>query len=92
MADLLYLEMNRLDEKYHRAMTKKEVAAELGISLSTMDRRIASATDMPSYKETRTGTLLFPLSAVAEFLTSGLVCSTQSIKLLNDRPQKGGQL
>ena len=45
---------------------KKEVAAELGISLSTMDRRMASATDIPIYKETRTGTLLFPLSAVAE--------------------------
>jgi len=75
MSETLELEMNRLENKYHRAMTKKEVANELCISLSTMDRRIASATDIPSYKETRTGTLLFPLSEVALFLSSGLVRS-----------------
>ena len=75
MSKTLQLEMQRLESKYHRALTKKEVAAELGISLSTINRRIESAIDIPGYKETRTGTLLFPLSSVAVFLSSGLVRS-----------------
>ena len=73
--ETVQLEMNRLENKYHRAMTKREVAEELGISISTMDRRIKQAIDIPRYKETRTGTYLFPLSEVALFLSSDLVRS-----------------
>ncbi len=68
------LEMQRLDEKYHRALTKKEVAHELGgISIKTLDKRLEKAEDIPRYKELRTGRLIFPLSSVAEYLTQGLV-------------------
>ena len=75
MSELTQLEMSRLEGKYHRALVKKEVAREIGISLSTLDRRLEKAQDVPQYKKTKTGTLLFPLSAVALFLTDGLVRS-----------------
>lgn len=68
------LELQRLENKYTRALTKKEVAHELGgISLKTLDRRIAQAIDIPQYKELRTGRVLFPISAVATYLSQGLV-------------------
>lgn len=67
------LEMERLEAKYHRALDKKETAHEIGISLSTLDRRLEKAEDIPQYKKTKTGMILFPLSAVALFLTEDLV-------------------
>ena len=72
---LVELEVNRLEDKYHRALVKKEVAHEMGISLSTLDRRMEKAEDIPQYKVTKTGTFLFPLSAVALYLTEDLVRS-----------------
>lgn len=71
---LIKLEMDRLDEKYHRALTKKEVAHELGgISIKTLDKRIEKSEDIPRYKQLRTGRLMFPLAAVAEYLTGDLI-------------------
>ncbi len=75
MNRLTQLEINRLETKYHRALLKKEVAHEMGISLSTLDRRLEKAEDLPQYKVTKTGTYLFPLSAVALYLTEDLVRS-----------------
>ncbi len=75
MNRLTQLEINRLETKYHRALLKKEVAHEMGISLSTLDRRLENAEDLPQYKVTKTGTYLFPLSAVALYLTEDLVRS-----------------
>ena len=75
MPDLTQLEIQRLEGKYHRALVKKEVAHEMGISVSTLDRRLGKAEDLPLYKVTKTGMLLFPLSAVALYLTEDLVRS-----------------
>lgn len=75
MSELTQLEIDRLESKYHRALCKTEVAHEMGISLSTLDRRIKKAEDLPLYKVTKMGTILFPLSAVALYLTEDLVRS-----------------
>lgn len=66
-------EMLRLEAKYHRALSKKEVAHELGISMNTLNRRLENCEDLPEYKELRTGRLIFPISAVATYLSQDLI-------------------
>jgi len=63
----------RLEAKYGRAITRKEMAHELKISPKTLDRRIAACEDLPEYKELKTGAVIFPLVAVATYLSQGLV-------------------
>lgn len=72
--NLYQTEVARLEAKYHRALSKKEVCHELGnISLKTLERRMEKAVDLPEYKELRTGRIIFPISAVATYLSQGLV-------------------
>ena len=75
MNNLTQLEIDRLESKYHRALVKTEVSHEMVISLATLDRRLEKAEDIPQYKKTKTGMMLFPLSAVALYLTEDLVRS-----------------
>lgn len=70
---VLKLEAARLEDKYHRALDKKEVAHELGISVKTLERRMAQGVDVPQYKELRTKRVLFPIGSVAAYLSQGLV-------------------
>jgi len=63
----------RLEAKYHRALSRKEVAHELGISIKTLERRMEQVADIPQYKELRTGRVLFPISCVATYLSQGLI-------------------
>ena len=63
----------RLEAKYGRALSRKEMAHELKISPKTLDRRIANCEDLPEYKELKTGAVIFPLIAIATYLSQGLV-------------------
>ena len=70
MSEVTALELKRLEDKYTRALKKPELAHELGgISIRTLERRIESAEDIPSYIKTKTGTIIFPISAVAIYLS-----------------------
>lgn len=71
--NLTELEMKRLESKYNKALNITQCASELNISKRTLQRRIESNIDLPMYKEQTGGGVLFPLSAVAQYLTSGLV-------------------
>jgi len=71
--NLTELEMNRLESKYKKALNITQCASELNISKRTLQRRIESNIDLPMYKEQTVGGVLFPLSSVAQYLTSGLV-------------------
>ena len=70
MSEVTALELKRLEDKYTRALKKPELAHELGgISMRTLERRIESAEDIPSYIKTKTGAIIFPISAVAIYLS-----------------------
>lgn len=66
-------EVVRLEAKYGRVLHKKDMATELGISVKVLTERIISGRDIPEYVETASGRHIFPISAVATYLTQGLV-------------------
>ena len=77
MSDIATLELNRLEGKYKRALSKKEMAHELGdISLRTLERRIESAQDVPNYIKTKTGNIVFPIGAVVMYFSERLIRTT----------------
>lgn len=74
MSEITELELQRLEAKYTRALSKKEIAHELGdISIRTLDRRIESAQDIPSYIKSKTGHVVFPISAVVIYFSEQLI-------------------
>ncbi len=74
MNNITELELKRLETKYTRALNKKEMAHELGdISLRTLDRRIESASDIPNYIKSKTGIIMFPISAVVLYFSERLI-------------------
>ena len=57
-------------------LTRGNLAAELGVSLSTIDRLLKEGIGLPSYKRIGMGKrarLIFPLASVAKFLESELI-------------------
>ena len=68
-------EVARLEAKYNKSVLgKAETAKELDISTKTLNRRIASSPiDIPVYKELSNGKIIFPIRAIAEYLTSDLM-------------------
>ena len=74
MSKTTEIELKRLEAKYTRALNKKEMAHELGdISLRTLERRIEAASDIPEYIKTKTGNIMFPISAVVLYFSERLV-------------------
>jgi len=77
MSDIEKLELKRLEDKYTRALSKKDMAHELGeISLRTLERRIESAEDIPNYIKTKTGSVVFPISSVVLYFSERLIRTT----------------
>ncbi|MDM5264516.1 hypothetical protein PF327_09940 [Sulfurovum sp. XTW-4] len=72
---LMNSELQLLKERHQNKsyLIKKEMAVELRISQRTLDRRIKAGVDIPRYKEAKTGRIIFPLSAIAEYYASNLV-------------------
>ena len=65
-------ETQRLEAKYSRALSMDEMAFELHISRRTLYRRMDES-NVPEYLENATGKFIFPISSVAEYLTSNLI-------------------
>lgn len=66
--NILYIE---LKEKYEKSqITREEFAAELGISTSTLDRRIRKGYILKGIKdgESKNSSIYFPLIIVAKYL------------------------
>ena len=63
-----------LVEKYNKStLSKQEIANELGIGLSTLNKYIAEGIGIPEYKKigtSKNSRVLFPIQAVAEYLAS----------------------
>ena len=61
-----------LNNKYHRiTISKVELASELGIGLSTLNKYLAQGIGLPNYKKVGTAKnsrVLFNISDVADFL------------------------
>lgn len=77
MIDTYQENINHLRDKYKKsAITKKELAKELDVSLLTIERRIKAAKGIPRYKRSGDGTkatYIFPIVEVAKFLSSDLI-------------------
>ena len=73
VGDPYQTEVVRLEAKYGRVLSKKEMAHELGISIKTLTERMHKGVDIPEYKETALGRHIFPISAVAAYLSKGLI-------------------
>ncbi len=57
-----------LQKKYNKlGLSRRELAKELGISLSTLDRMIANKEALPKYRKVG-GRYFFPLEEIAKFL------------------------
>ncbi len=65
---------NSLYEKYKKlALSKSELAQELGMGLSTVSKIMAEGMGLPNYKKVgiaKNSRVLFPLADVAEFLSN----------------------
>lgn len=66
-----------LKHKYNKsAINKKELAQELGVSLSTINNNIVKGINLPNYKKAfgsgTGGMVIFPLHEVATFLTQSI--------------------
>jgi len=61
-----------LQQKYNKlALSKSELAQELGMGLSTVSKMMAEGMGLPNYKKVgnaKNSRVLFPLADVAEFL------------------------
>jgi len=66
-----------LTSKYNKvAINRHELANELGVSLSTIDRQLKSRRGLPNFKRMGEGTkarILFPLSEVSIFIETQLM-------------------
>ena len=63
-----------LQTRYKKlTLTKKELANELSVSVSSINNYIAQGQGIPNYKkvgEAKNGTVLFPIICVAEYLSN----------------------
>ena len=63
-----------LTSKYNKtSISRAELAKELGVSLSTIDRQISQGIGVPDFKRIGDGKrarVIFPLTAVARFVDS----------------------
>ncbi len=74
MSDIAQLELERLEKKYTRALNKTEMAHELGnISIRTLDRRIEASHDIPNYIKSKSGVIMFPISAVVLYFSGHII-------------------
>ena len=66
--------LDALQHKYGKlALSKRELAQELGMGLSTVSKMMAEGMGLPNYKKVgtaRNSRVLFPLADVAEFLSN----------------------
>ena len=65
-----------LVQKYRSGLSRKELALELNISLSTLDRLLKIGMGLPEYKRIGSGKrarIIFPVGKVAEFLENDLI-------------------
>lgn len=66
-----------LTQKYKKiGLSRQELATELTVSLSTIDRLLKQGLGLPSYKRIGMGErarIVFPVSAVATFLDEQLI-------------------
>jgi len=72
-----YLEesiLSDLKERYNKStLTKKELAHELSLSVSSINTYIGKGVGLPSYRkigESKNGTVVFPLICVAEYISN----------------------
>lgn len=65
--------LQSLQEKYNKvALSKQELANELGLGLSTVSKFMADGIGLPNYKKighAKNSRVIFPLINVAEFLS-----------------------
>ena len=63
-----------LTNRYRKSvLSKTELAKEMGIGLSTLNKYISQGLSIPTYKKVgvaRNSRVLFPIPAVAEFLSN----------------------
>lgn len=71
--NLYQTEVVRLEAKYSRVLSMDEMSHELGITSKTLKRRILKGKELPEYREDTSGRHKFPISAVATYLTQGLI-------------------
>jgi hypothetical protein len=58
--------------KYDKVtLSREEVAKELDIGVSTLDKRLSSNSNVPKYKKIA-GRVMFPITSLADFLTNDL--------------------
>lgn len=64
--------LDALQHKYGKlALSKRELAQELGMGLSTVSKMMAEGMGIPNYKKlgtTKNARVVFPLTEVADFL------------------------
>lgn len=69
--EIIYKELN---EKYNKStINKKELAEELGVSISSINQYIVKGYGIPEYKKFGSGKnakVLFPIVCVAKYLSS----------------------
>jgi len=72
MKDLKEQIQKDLTNRYRRSvLSKQELAKEMGIGLSTLNKYMSQNLGIPPYKKvgtTKNSRILFPIPAVAEFL------------------------
>ena len=68
---------NELTTRYKKSvLNKKELANEIGCSVSTINNRIADGYDIPQYKKmgkAKNATVVFPIINVASFLSETIL-------------------
>ena len=65
-----------LVQKYRSGLSRKELAVELNISLSTLDRLLKIGMGLPGYKRIGSGKrarIIFPVAEVAKFMEKDLI-------------------
>lgn len=66
-----------LTQRYQKAtLTKKELAHELSVSVSSINNYIVKGTGIPEYTKigsAKNGTVLFPLICVADYLSNTIL-------------------
>ena len=71
-----------LSEKYNKAaLSKKECAGEIGISVSTIDTYISKNDGMPNYIKlgsSKNARIIFPIEEVAKFLSQTIEVDSSS--------------
>jgi len=65
--------LQELQAKFDHHLDKAEMAKVLGFSSKTLGRRIKKREGIPNYIDVGGGKVIFPLSYIAEFYTSGIV-------------------